>query len=185
VPEDKKDYNPRTRPPAKREDLAGRPATHTPPPADELKKELEKCQREKEKFLAGWQRSRADFLNYKKEEMERMREILNYSHTDLILKILPILDDLERGEKALPEDLRSNQFFKGILQIKNHFRDFLKSQGVEEIKTLGEKFDPNFQEVVEEVAANEKESGIVIEEVQKGYLIHGKVLRPAKVRVTK
>ena len=164
------------------------PATHTPPPVNELNRlrtELKKYQKQRDEYLAGWQRSRADFLNYKKEEVERIREILNYSNTDLILKILPIVDDLERGEKALPEDLKNNQFVKGILQIKNHFQDFLKSQGVEEIKTVGEKFDPNFQEVVEEVAANEKESGIVITEVQRGYLIHGKVLRPAKVKVSK
>lgn len=151
----------------------------------ELKKALEKCQKEKEEYLAGWQRARADFLNYKKEEMERISEILKYANEELILKILPILDNFEQAQKKLPENLKNDEYIKGLLQIKAQLQDFLKSQGVEEIKALGEKFDPNFQEVVEVVETKGKESGIIIEEIQKGYKLSGKVIRPAKVRITK
>ena len=181
--------------------------TYTPPPKEleELKKkgdeskdssspvdisrdisrELEECQKLKDEYLAGWQRERADFLNYKKEELERIGEILKYTNVGLILNILPILDNFEIAEKKIPEDLKNDENVKGILQLKNQILDFLKNQGVEEIKSIGEKFDPNLQEVVEEVKIEGKESGIIIEEIQKGYKINGKVLRPAKVRVTK
>ena len=181
--------------------------TYTPPPKEleELKKkgdeskdssspvdisrdisrELEECQKLKDEYLAGWQRERADFLNYKKEELERIGEILKYADVGLVLNILPILDNFEIAEKKLPEDLKNDENVKGILQLKNQILDFLKNQGVEEIKSLGEKFDPNFMEVVETTEAKDKESGIVVEEIQKGYKINGKVLRPAKVRVTK
>ena len=152
---------------------------------EDLEKKLQDCQKQKEEYLAGWRRSRADFLNYKKEEMQRIGEIMKYANIELILRILQIVDDLERGEKLLPNDLKNNQFVKGILQIKNQLQDLLKSQGVEEIKAVSEKFDPNFQEVVEEIEEKDKEAGLVIEEVQKGYTLHGKVLRPAKVRVSK
>ena len=152
---------------------------------EELKRKLEECQKQKDEYLAGWQRARADFLNYKKEEIERIEEILKYADVGLILKILPILDNFEIAEKKLPENLKNDENVKGLLLIKNQIQDFLKNQGVEEIKTIGEKFDPNLMEVVEEVEGKNVDSGIAIEEIQKGYKIHGRLLRPAKVRVAK
>jgi len=160
---------------------------------EELKKKLEECEKLKDEYLAGWQRERADFLNYKREELERIGEILKYTNVGLILNILPILDNFEIAEKKLPEDLKNDENVKGILQIKNQILDFLKNQGVEEIKSAGEKFDPNFHEAVEEIEPSSAKategkdikSGIIVEEIQKGYKIHGKVLRPAKVRVAK
>ena len=168
---------------------------------EELKKKLEECQKLKEEYLAGWQRARADLLNYKKEEIERIEEILKYGGEEFILKILPILDNFDLAEKKLPEDLKNNDSIKGLLQIKTQILDFLRIQGVEEIKTIGEKFDPNFHEAVEqveesklssspiadarEVEVKDKDSGIIVEEVQKGYKINGRLLRPAKVKVVK
>jgi len=152
---------------------------------EEIKKKLEECQKQKDEYLAGWQRARADFLNYKKEETQRFKEILKYASEDLILKILPILDNFEKAEKETPDEFRNNQYFKGLLQIKTQIQDFLKNQGVREIESLDKKFDPNFQEVVEEVETKDKEPGTVIEEVQKGYLLEDKLLRVAKVRISK
>jgi len=159
----------------------------------DISRELEECQKLKDEYLSGWQRERADFLNYKREELERIGEILKYTNVGLILNILPILDNFEIAEKKLPEDLKADVNIKGILQIKNQILDFLKNQGIEEIKTVGEKFDPNFHEAVEEIEPSSAKategkdikSGIIVEEIQKGYKIHGKVLRPAKVRVAK
>jgi molecular chaperone GrpE len=152
---------------------------------EELKKKLEGCQKLKDEYLAGWQRERADFLNYKKGELERIGELIKYADVGLIFKILPILDNFEIAEKKLPENLKADVNVKGILQIKNQIQDFLKNQGVEEIKSVGEKFDPNFMEVVEEVEAKDKKSGIVVEETQKGYKMNGRLLRPARVKVVK
>lgn len=162
---------------------------------DEPKEKLKEFQRLASEYLAGWKRSRADLLNYKKEEMNRISEALKYANKELILKILSVLDTFDLAEKRLPANLNNNEHIKGIFQIRNQLQDLLKNQKVEEIKVLGEKFDPNFQEVIEEVAVKpfsseasegrDKESGLVIEEVQKGYLLHGKILRPAKVKVSK
>jgi len=152
---------------------------------EELKKKLEECQKLKDEYLAGWQRERADLLNYKKEELARIGEVIKYADVGLILKILPILDNFEIAEKKLPENLKADVNVKGILQIKTQLQDFLKSQGVEEIKSLGEKFDPNFQEIVETVEKPGVDSGIAIEEIQKGYKMHNKVIRPAKVKISK
>jgi molecular chaperone GrpE len=155
---------------------------------EELKKELEDCAKKSQEYLSGWQRSRADFLNYKKEEMERIAALMAYAGEELILKILPVLDNFEIALNKLPENLKSDNNVKGVLQINNQIADFLKSQGVEEIKSVGQNFDPNFHEVVGPAPAEAsagKQSGIIIDEVQKGYKINGRLLRPAKVRVVK
>jgi molecular chaperone GrpE len=151
----------------------------------EYQKLLEKCEKEKKEYLEGWKRERADFLNYKKDEMERIEGLIKYANEELILKFLPILDNLEIAEKNISENLKENEEVKGLLQIKAQILDFLKSQGLSEIKALGELFDPHFHEAIDEIEDKEKDSGIIIEEVRKGYLLNNKVLRPARVKVVK
>ena len=145
---------------------------------------VKECERQRDEYLAGWQRARADFLNYKKEEMERIAELLKYGAEEFVSKILPILDNFEIFENKLPEKAKDDENTKGILQIKNQILDFLKGHGVEEIKAVGEKFDPNWHEVVEEVADDGLPQTIV-EEVQGGYKINGRLLRPARVKIIK
>jgi molecular chaperone GrpE len=152
---------------------------------EELKKQLEECQKLKEEYLSGWQRSRADLLNYKKEEMERIGALINYAAEEIVLRFLPILDNFEVVEGRFPDDLKKDENVKGLLQIKNQLQDFLKIQGLEEIKSLGDKFDPNLHEVIGEIEEKDKEQGIIVEEIQKGYKFAGRLLRPAKVKVIK
>ena len=166
------------------------PQSGTTASQEEFKKQLEECEKKAAEYLSGWQRERADFLNYKKEEMERIGQLINYAREELILEILPLMDNFEVIEKKLPENLKKNENIKGLLQIKIQFHDFLKSLGVEEIKSVGEKFDPKFHESVEEVepaSPTDKgiKSGIIVEEIQKGYKSNGRLLRPAKVKVSK
>lgn len=151
----------------------------------ELKKQLEECEKLKNEYLAGWQRARADLINYKKEEMERVGNLIKLASEGVILKVLPILDNFDITEKNLPEDLKENDYVKGFLLIKQQLKEFLKSQGVEEIEVLGKKFDPAVCEVIEEIETDEKETGTVLEEIQKGYRINGRLLRTAKVKVAK
>ena len=161
------------------------PEERTKPNIEDLKKQLEECQKLKEEYLAGWQRTRADFLNYKKEEMERIGQLINYAKEELILEILPLMDNFEVIEKKLPENLKKDENVKGLLQIKIQFQDFLKSLGVEGIKSVGEKFDPRLHEVAEEVETKDKEPGTIIDEIQKGYKSNGRLLRPTKVKIVK
>ena len=142
--------------------------------SEELNKKIAELDKQKNEYLAGWQRARADLLNYKKEEMERVGDFLKYANEEFILKILPILDNFEVCEKGITCDPEKDKNVKGLLMIKNQLQDFLKSQGVEEVKTAGEKFDPYFMEAVEKA-----------EEERKGYKINGRLLRPAKVRIVK
>jgi len=143
---------------------------------DELKALQLKC----EEYLNGWKRERADFLNHKKEEMERIGIIIKYANEELILKILPILDNFYLAEKHLPED---KEFKNGFSQIKKQLEDFLSKEGIEVIETMGKPFDPNTMEAVGEAEGGDE--GTIVEEVQRGYTLHGKVIRPAKVKISK
>lgn len=136
-----------------------------------------------DEYLAGWQRERADFLNYKREEMERLKLFLGYATEDILVKLLPIVDNLEIADGELTEEQKNNGFVKGVLQIAGQLREFLKSQGVEEMDSQGKKFNPEFHEAVGEIEG--QAAGLVGEVVAKGYVLKGKVLRPAKVKVTK
>ena len=151
----------------------------------EIQKKLEESEKKAAEYLTGWQRARADFLNYKKEEMARIGEFLKYATEEFILKILPILDNFNVAMKKLPENLKNEENVKGMLQIKTQLQDFLKNQGLEEIKTVGERFDPNLHEVVGAVEMEDKEPGMIVEEIQKGYKLYGKVIRPAKIKINK
>jgi len=151
---------------------------------EELNKKLEECEKKASEYLTGWQRARADLLNYKKEEMERVGEFLKYANEEFVSKLLPILDNFTEAEKSIPDD-KKDDYSKGFSQIKKQLEDFLKNQGVEEIKSIGEKFDPNLHEAIEEVELKNKEKGLIVEEVQKGYKINGRLLRPAKVKIIK
>ncbi len=149
-------------------------------------KKLEECEKQKEEYLKGWQRERADFLNYKKEEAEKISEMVKYAEVGFIFKIIAILDNLYLAEKQLPAELKENDNVKGLMQIGKQLEDVLKKYGVEQIECANQKFNPQFHEALEMVEDREKrESGTIIEEVKKGYLMGGKVIRPSKVKVIK
>jgi molecular chaperone GrpE len=150
---------------------------------DELKKNLENAKAKCEEYLNGWKRERADFLNYKKEEMERIDQLIKYSNEELILKIIPILDNIYLAESHVPEELKDHPWIEGFNQIKNQLCDFLSKEGIEPMETIGKEFDPNTMEIVEEIKGDK--TGIIVEETQKGYTLHGKLIRVAKVKVAK
>ena len=94
---------------------------------DEIKKELEAAKAKCEEYLNGWKRERADFLNYKKEEMERIGQLVQYSQEELILKIIPILDNIYLAESHVPEELKTHQWITGFNHIKTQLERFLPS----------------------------------------------------------
>lgn len=157
-----------------------------------MSSDFEEIKQKSEEYLNGWKRERADFLNYKKDEMERMGALVKYANEELILKILPILDNINRAEQELPKGLKMGQegskeaieWTRGFMQIKSQLSDFLKREGIEPIEVVGKPFDPNTMESVGEMEG-EGESGIVVEELERGYTMHGKLIRPAKVKISK
>lgn len=150
--------------------------------------ELEELKAKCEEYLNGWKRERADFLNYKKDEMERIGQLIKYSNEELILKIIPILDNIYLAESHVPVELKDNDWIKGFNAIKNQLSDFLAKEGIEPIEVLGKTFDPNTMEIIGEVdlvKSDLTKSGIVAEEVQTGYMMNGKLIRVAKIKISK
>ena len=130
--------------------------------------------------LAGWQRAQADFINYKRRTEQEKEEISQFAKATLILDLLPALDDLERAFAAIPPRLTKTSWVDGIRLIWSKLQTTLEAQGLSEINTVGESFDPHLHEAVRQDRGRE---GVVIEEVQKGYKFRDKIIRPSKVIV--
>lgn len=133
-----------------------------------------------ENYLANWQRVQADFLNYKKRSQQEKEEIGQFANSVLLLSILPVIADLERALASVPPRLAKLSWVDGIKLIEHKFQTTLESQGLSPIKTVGEPFDPRCHEAVRQ---DKGEEGIVLEEIQKGYQFHDRVIRPAMVVV--
>jgi molecular chaperone GrpE len=149
----------------------------------DLKELLDRSEKEKKDYLNGWQRERADFINYKNKEAERIKELLFSEKEDYFLKILPIIDNFNLAEESIEKDKKQDQNIKGLLMIKNQLEAVLKDQGFEELDRLNKKFNPAWDEVVETVTDSKIETQTIIEVVQKGYCFKNKLLRPAKVKI--
>jgi len=145
-----------------------------------LKQSLVNAEAKAEANLAGWQRAQADFVNYKRRVEQERGEISQFTKATLILELLPALDDLERALAAVPPRLTKTGWVDGIRLIWGKLKSTLETQGLSEIKTVGEAFDPYLHEAVRQDKGKE---GMVIEEVQKGYKFNDKVIRPSKVVV--
>ena len=145
-----------------------------------LKQFLAEEKAKAEGYLANWQRAQADFINYKRRSEQEKEEIGKFANAILMLSLLPILDDLERAFTSIPPHLAQLTWVDGIRLIERKLQASLEVRGLSPIKALGEPFDPKFHEAAMHGKGKE---GIVIEELQKGYKLHDRVIRPAMVVV--
>jgi molecular chaperone GrpE len=153
-----------------------------PEEIESVKKALAEEKEKAEKYLANWQRAQADFINYKRRGEQERAEVVNYANSTLILNVLPVLDDLERALASVPEEFAESPWVDGIRHIYRKLKGVLESHGVSAIEAEGKDFDPNLHEAVMTV---EGEEGKVIEELQKGYKLRSRIIRPTKVKVGK
>lgn len=156
---------------------------------DKLKAELAAAQAESAKNKDGWLRSVADFSNYKKRQDADSANIRTFATSAFVGRVLPVLDDFDRATKTMPESLRGMTWMDGMLLIHRKLQLILESEGVKTIDVkINDVFDPNQHEAVshDDVdAASGIESGHVIEELQKGYKLGERVIRPTLVRVAR
>jgi len=157
-------------------------------PAASLKKLREKlkaCQKEKDEYLAGWQRAKADLINYKREVETNKGELAKFANENLMRDLLSVLDSFDMAFmnketwESVPEGWR-----KGVEYIHTQFLTVLRENNLEQINPFGEAFDPARHEPVETVLTDEKSKDhTVVEVLQRGYVFHGKVIRPARVHI--
>lgn len=151
----------------------------------QLERQLEQAQAEAEKNLAGWQRAQADYANLKKENEKRGEEFFALANAAFMAEVLPVYNHFKLALKHIPEDQSNQDWVVGIKQIAKQFQDFLKKYKVEEIATVGKKFDPKVHEAVAHENKEGFEEDVIFEEIQPGYLVEGRLLNPAKVKVAK
>jgi len=147
---------------------------------EDLKKALAEEKAKSESYLAGWQRAQADFVNYKRFCEQEKADTSKFANANLILNLLPVVDDFERALATIPPEEAGEKWMEGLKLIDRKFRDTLDKQGVAPIIALGMEFDPRFMEAM---ARGKGKRDIVVQELERGYILLDKVIRPAKVIV--
>lgn len=150
---------------------------------DFLQATLDEMTARAEEYLDGWQRSRAEFANYKKRILKENSEIHQAARGEVIKLYLDIVDDLDRALQERPATEEGEAWARGIEIIFQKLRSRLEAEGVKPMNPVGEDFDPNIHEALMKEENDDYESGKIIEVMQEGYWIGDKVLRPAQVRV--
>lgn len=148
-----------------------------------LESSLSEVTAKAEEYLDGWQRSRAEFANYKKRIQKENAEIRQVARGDVIKIFLDVLDDLERALQEEPQDSIDQDWVDGIRIIYQKLKTRLEAEGVRPMEALGEEFDPHIHEALMKEETEDYPSGTIIGVMQEGYWIGDRVLRPAQVRV--
>lgn len=135
-------------------------------------------------LTAGWQRAQADLANYRRQVEEDKKRLIKYANSDLVMEILPVLDNFQLAAKHIPAELENNNWAEGIKQIEKQLENILANEGLQKIETIGAQFNPQFHEALDHIESDQPEDEIV-EEIASGYTFNGDILRPAKVKVSK
>jgi len=149
----------------------------------ELQAELEREKAQAEENLKHWQRTQADFSNFRKRVDQEKQELTKFANSVLILKLLAVLDDFDRALESVPPELRGFTWLDGIVLVERKLRAILEQEGLTPMEVVGKDFDPLYHEAVMHEETADHEDGKIISELQKGYMLGNKVLRPALVKV--
>ncbi|MBU0612672.1 nucleotide exchange factor GrpE [Patescibacteria group bacterium] len=145
---------------------------------------LEIAQNQAEEYLNGWKRAKADYINFKKEQEQKQKELIEFANAGMLLDIFPLVDQFKQAMKHVPGEIKKSDWLIGVGHIQSNLSNILKSLGIEEVETVGAQFDPEIHDAVEEVESDQ-EKGIIVEELTTGFRLNGRVIQPAKVKVSK
>jgi molecular chaperone GrpE len=150
-----------------------------------LQQQLTEAQAKVDEYLDGWQRSRAEFANYRRREELRRKQMHLDIKSRLMLNLLPVLDDLDRAFDAMPEEARDSSWVQGLSLVDQKLQGVLQRDGLSAIEVEpGDAFDPNYHEAIMHEPSEQFESGQIVQVAQQGYKLDGMVLRPALVSVS-
>ena len=155
--------------------------------ADDLEtlcKQLEEVRAKEAEYLDGWQRARAELSNARKRFQREQQGAYANARADMLVRLLPIIDDFERAFVDLPDELSDHTWIRGIKLVQQKAQGILTQEGVEPIEAAGQEFDPLWHQAVTHEPSQEVPEGQVIAEVQTGYSMGDRVLRPSMVRVS-
>ncbi|MFA6808537.1 MAG: nucleotide exchange factor GrpE [Eubacteriales bacterium] len=150
---------------------------------EEEKIEVEDFQKKAEEYYGRLQRLQAEFDNFRKRTRKEKEETAKYALEKIIGNLLPVLDNFKRAVEASQTSQDFEIYSKGINMILRQFVKVLEDEGLKEIEAVGQEFDPNIHEALMQVESDESEN-VVLEELEKGYYLKDKVIRPTKVKVS-
>lgn len=148
------------------------------------KDELDRAQAHAEEQTQRLLRAQADFDNLRRRTQKEKEDLAKYASAQLITELIPVIDNFERAMATKPDHPELESFSKGVDMIFRQMSDVLKNAGLTTMETVGQPFNPEFHQAVMQVESDEYEEGTVVEELQKGYVLKDKVLRPAMVKVS-
>jgi molecular chaperone GrpE len=167
------------------EEMVGEETAVSPNGSDEptLEEQLEAARAEAAKNLDGWMRTQAEFSNARKRMEKQRLEIQQRATGDMAARLLPVVDDFDRAMENVPEAISADSWFEGLQLVQRKLFTILESMNVQLIEAVGHPFDPNLHEAIMQEASDEYESGTVTRELQKGYMLGDRVIRPSLVYV--
>ncbi|MEK7189079.1 MAG: nucleotide exchange factor GrpE [Patescibacteria group bacterium] len=148
-------------------------------------KKLEELRTQADEYLAGWKRAQADYQNLEKEYAKRMASIAEYAAADIIARFLPVIDNFELALSHMPKDVRGSEWARGLLQVQKERDETFAAMGIARILSDGAHFDPHLHEAVGYEPSDTVPDGHIIKEAQVGYKMEGRLIRPARVIVSK
>ncbi len=153
---------------------------------ERLHAELETITKERDEYLDGWKRAKADYINFKNDQEKRGRELSEYAQMHTAIALVPTLEHFRMAFSSVSDELKENTWTKGIEQIYKQLKDIAKTMGLEEFSgSVGQAFDPSRHEAVGHEAIEGTPDDQVTQELGAGYVYNGKVVYPAKVIVNK
>jgi molecular chaperone GrpE len=155
-------------------------------PVDRLQKELEAAQSEATEYYDRWIRLAAEFDNYRKRMSRQFEDVIKGANENLIEQLLPVLDNFERAlNHAQQEQDNAVSFAQGVALIFGQFKKVLEGAGLRAMEAEEKPFDPEYHDAMMQMESEDHDSGTVLEVIEQGYLLNGRVLRHAKVVVSK
>jgi molecular chaperone GrpE len=164
---------------------AGAENAHIGEVHDDLERKLQEKSKEAAENYDRYLRAVADLDNYKKRAVKEKAEAINYGNEKLIRDLLPLVDNIDRALKHAETSCDFEAFTKGLAMLQTQLICSLEKHGVEAIDCANKAFDPNYHEALMQVPGTDHETNQIVDELEKGYLLHGRLLRPSKVSVCK
>lgn len=151
--------------------------------ASELQQRLAQIEQESASFKDQFLRATAEMRNYKRRVEQERGDLIRNAGAGVLMKMLPILDDLDLAMSHVPEEIAASPWFSGVRLVQTKLQTVLEGEGVKPIQALGQPFNPNFHDAVMHEAAGQENAGKVTAELRRGYTLHDRVIRPTMVKV--
>ncbi len=151
----------------------------------ELEAQLAEEKNKTNEYLDNWRRTAAEFQNFKRRAEKDKADYGQYANQRLLKRMLDVLDSFDAGFKAIPEQFKNEPWVEGMRAVERQMLQILEGEGVKPIEALGKEFDPNFHEAILYEPSPGASDGQILDELQRGYMLHDRILRASRVKVAK